>query len=81
MIFQDMYRIIFLFGKIYFSMALTSVCTGRSHFVITRARAYGSFHFDVKNVKKKKLIIVHFLSELQERRSSSNSLERCVHIP
>ena len=50
MAFQDMY-IIFLFGKIYFSiLTLISVCTSRSYYAINRACAYGSFPFDVKIV-------------------------------
>ena len=35
-VFQDMYHIIFVFGKIYLSiLALISVCTGRSYYVTT----------------------------------------------
>ena len=50
MFFQDMYHIIFLFGKICLSiLALISVCTGRLYYVTTE-RAYGSFYFEVKNV-------------------------------
>ena len=50
MFYQDMYHIIFLFGKIYLSiLALISVCTGRSYYVTTE-RVHGSFDFDVKNV-------------------------------
>ena len=39
LLFQDMYHIIFLFGKIYLSIL-----------PLTTERAYGSFNFDVKNV-------------------------------
>ena len=42
--------------------------------------AYARLQFDVKTVNNEgKLCIV--LSELQERRSASNSIEKCFHIP
>ena len=57
-----------------------SVCTGRSYYVISRARAHGCFHFDINNVNSEGNLCI-FLSKLQEKRSSSNSLEKCFHIP
>ena len=51
MFFQDMYLIIFLFGKYFFRFwHLFSVCTGRSYYVINRACIYGCFNFDIINV-------------------------------
>ena len=51
MVIRDMCHIIVLVGKIYFPiLALISVRTGRSYYVINQARAYDRFQFDVKNV-------------------------------
>ena len=79
--FQDMYHIIFLFGKIYLSiLALISVCTGRSYYVTTK-RVHVVVSILTSKMKTLRNNCGYVWSYLQERRSFSNLLGKCVHIP